>query len=126
MRRHLVLPVAILASVLTAATAETDLSLVGTLHPQRTRHADQAEFVSLVSEGQRQKAFRRAFDSGNELFSATFKSVEGGGANVGQGLRFTRVPRADLTGPGELANHTPPRTTGPNAQSCSQCHVRPG
>src|SRR5262245_40735663 len=113
MRRHFVLPVAILVSVLTPVTAETDLSLVGTLHPQRTHHADQAEFIELVTEGQSQKAFRRAFDSGNELFSATFKAVEGGGAYVGQELRFTRVPRADLAGPGEWANHTPPRTTGP-------------
>ena len=125
MRRHFFLPVAIVASILTPVTAETDLSLVGTLHPLRTHHADQAEFISLVSDGQRQKAFRRAFDSGNELFSATFKAVEGGGANVGQGLRFTRVPRADLTGAGEWANHTPQRTTGPNAQSCSQCHFKP-
>src|SRR5262245_50267179 len=128
MRGHFVLPVAMLASVLSVkpATAETDLTLVGILHPQRTHHADQAEFISLVTEGQPQKAFLRAFDSGNELFSATFKTVEGGGAYVGQELRFTRVPRADLAGAGEWANHTPPRTTGPNAQSCSQCHFRPG
>ena len=39
--------------------------------------------------------------------------------------RFTRVPRADLAGPGECAQHPPARATGPNAESCNACHNQP-
>src|SRR6266436_2245185 len=59
------------------------------------------------------------------LFATVFNAVDGVGANVGQGQRFTRVPRADLAGPGEWATHTPARATGPNAQACNACHNQP-
>jgi hypothetical protein len=64
-----------------------------------------------------------AFDCGDALFSAVFNELDGIGARVGQGRRFTRTPRADLRGAGEWFNHTPARITGPNAQSCSDCHL---
>jgi Di-haem oxidoreductase, putative peroxidase len=67
-----------------------------------------------------------AFDCGDALFSDVFNEVDGSGARVGQGRRFTRFPRADLNGPGEWATHTPQRVTGPNAQSCADCHQAPG
>jgi len=66
--------------------------------------------------------FDRAFEAGDELFSHVFTGGEGGGANVGNGERYTRVPRADLAGPGQWATHTPSRATGPNAASCDACH----
>jgi cytochrome c peroxidase len=51
--------------------------------------------------------------------------LDGGGANVGRGQRFTRTPRADLTGTGQWATHFPARATGPNAQACNECHNKP-
>jgi len=35
------------------------------------------------------------------------------------------VPRADLNGPGEWAQHVPSRATGPNAETCVACHNAP-
>ena len=66
--------------------------------------------------------FLGSFDCGDEFFETQFNAVDGGGANVGDGLRYTRVPRADLDGPGEWANHVPTRIPGPNAASCNGCH----
>ncbi len=70
--------------------------------------------------------FDEAFELGDELFSHVFSAAEGGGANVGRGERYTRMPRADLNGFGEWANHTPSRATGPNAASCDACHFEGG
>jgi hypothetical protein len=67
-----------------------------------------------------------AFECGDALFSDAFNELDGIGARVGQGRRFTRFPRADLNGPGEWNQHTPARITGPNAQACSDCHGAPG
>ena len=69
--------------------------------------------------------FIPAFVVGNALFETSFTAAQGGGANVGGHERYTRVPRADRSCPGEWATHTPKRATGPNAQSCLDCHNRP-
>jgi len=69
--------------------------------------------------------FRWAFAQGEELFEAEYTILDGGGANVGLGQRYTRTPRADLSGPGEWATHVPPRSTGPNAAGCTACHATP-
>ena len=66
--------------------------------------------------------FGDIFDCGDELFGTSFNDVDGVGANVGDGGRFTRVPRSDRKGTREWANHTPPRATGPNSSSCANCH----
>ena len=79
----------------------------------------------LVVAREFRKAVEEAFEVGDELFETKFNAIDGVVANVGQNLRFTRVPRADLTGPGEWANHIPTRATGPNAESCSSCHNQP-
>lgn len=99
--------------------------LVGKLHKPMAEHVDQGELNAQVKAGQVKAAFDDAFHTGDDLFEATYNILDGGGANVGEGLRYTRVPRADLNGPGEWANHFPPRATGPNAQSCTQCHMHP-
>jgi hypothetical protein len=88
-------------------------------------HAEQGELFDLVAAGQSSEAFARAFELGDELFETRFNSLDGVGANVGQHLRFSRVPRADLDGPGEWATHQPLRATGPNAQTCNDCHNQP-
>ncbi|MGH8551215.1 MAG: di-heme oxidoredictase family protein [Methylococcales bacterium] len=66
-----------------------------------------------------------AFKIGDDLFGTSFTAAQGGGANVDGHERYTRVPRADRTCPGEWATHTPKRPTGPNSQSCVDCHSRP-
>ena len=70
-------------------------------------------------------AFLAAFEAGDELTEMVFTTARGVGANVREGQRFTRFPRADLDGPGEWANHQPPREGGPQAQSCISCHALP-
>jgi cytochrome c peroxidase len=83
---------------------------------------DQAELNAIDDADER---FDEAFEHGDELFDTLFNEVDGVGANVGQGQRFTRVPRADLNGATEWANHRPARATGPNAESCESCHNEP-
>ncbi|MFT5707142.1 MAG: cytochrome c553 [Oceanospirillaceae bacterium] len=70
-------------------------------------------------------AFDMAFKVGDELFEHQFLAAEGVGANVGNGQRFSLIPRADLNKDQQWANHTPKRVTGPNAQSCDVCHGTP-
>jgi hypothetical protein len=89
------------------------------------RHLDQHRLVRLVELGQDHRAFLTAFDGGDALFHFLFTEVDGVGANVGGGRRFTRIPRMDLNGSGEWANHFPARVTGPNEQSCTACHAIP-
>lgn len=110
---------------LTAWAIITQLDLVKKLHTATLVHVGQSDFTNLVKSGQGDQAFDQAFEHGDILFETKFNAIDGGGANVGQGLRFTRVPRADLTGAGQWANHTPRRETGPNAQACNSCHRQP-
>jgi hypothetical protein len=88
-------------------------------------HVSQDALIKLVKAGKGNEAFFNAFNEGDGLFNNEFGAADGVGAHVGQGQRFTRAPRADLSGPGEWANHIPSRTTGPNAQSCGACHSAP-
>jgi len=67
-------------------------------------------------------SFEDAFECGDELFGTRFNADDGVGANVGDGGRFTRVPRADRA---EWVSHTPQRATGPNASACDVCHSEP-
>ena len=70
-------------------------------------------------------AFLSAFEAGDELTEAEFTAARGVGARVAAGVSFTRYPRADLDGPGDWAEHMPPREGGPQAQSCISCHAAP-
>lgn len=99
--------------------------LLAALHDEQAEHADQGEWLALVQAGDPHAAFAAAFHHGDELFETKFNALDGVGANVGQGLRFTQVPRADLDAPGEWATHFPKRITGPNAEACNQCHGTP-
>jgi len=98
---------------------------IGDLHESEVEHVSQQELLGLVQGGEAEKAFEQAFELGDELFEVRFNAVDGAGANVGNGQTFTRTPRADLDGPGEWANHMPPRATGPNGLSCDVCHNSP-
>ncbi len=113
----------------------TERALIAARHPSTLEHAAQdandcartrppngicsAALNDITSPSAR---FSEAFELGDELFSHQFTAAEGGGANVGDGGRYTRMPRADLTGFGQWATHTPSRATGPNAASCDACH----
>lgn len=85
-------------------------------------HVVQATLTNLVLSGQNAAALDQAFTIGDELFAAPFNAADGSGANVGVGSRFTRMPRADLRGSGQWANHVPSRATGPNSVACTDCH----
>src|SRR5258708_6191433 len=83
----------------------TDFTIVRRLHGRAATHLDQATLLTLIQHGQPAAAFARAFAHGDVLFETRFNALDGVGANVGHGLRFTHVPRADMVGPGEWANH---------------------
>lgn len=105
-----------------ADTNATDLAAVQGQHVPQAEHCIQEEMNEIADTHER---FIAAFDCGDELFEVVFNSLDGVGANVGGGQRFSRVPRADRSGTGEWATHTPPRATGPNGQACNQCHNLP-
>ncbi|MCE9594024.1 MAG: hypothetical protein K8S98_07520 [Planctomycetes bacterium] len=88
-------------------------------------HVDQQHLLQLVAGGLPTDAYTEAFDGGDQAFHFFFVESDGVGANVGQGKRFTRIPRADLNGPNEWFNLLPPRPTGPNEQACTACHTLP-
>lgn len=83
------------------------------------------DFMDAATAANSHDLFMPAFMLGDRLFETQFTAAQGGGANVGGGERYTRVPRADRQCPGEWATHKPDRATGPNAQSCLDCHNRP-
>jgi hypothetical protein len=99
----------------------TDLTNVANVHQGVAEHIDQDELNALA----RAAAFTEAFEHGDELFEMPFNAIDGGGANVGRGQRYTRVPRADLRGPTDWWSHRPIRVTGPNAAGCFECHELP-
>lgn len=103
-----------------ARAAEPDE--VEPFHEAQAEHCDQLEMLDITDPHER---FEDAFDCGDELFETQFNILDGVGANVGNNLRFTRVPRADMVGADEWAFHTPQRTTGPNAEACTVCHIAP-
>lgn len=91
-----------------------------------TEHLDQRKFDQLVRDHRNPEAFQIAFSQGDLFFDQLFlfDTVFGVGAQVGQGQRFTRVPRADLKERGQWATHFPARATGPNGMSCIECHTQ--
>ena len=99
----------------------TDLANVRNIYRPVAEHVEQADLNALPAN----EKFAEAFEIGDELFATAFNALDGGGANVGRGQRYTRVPRADLKGASDWFNHTPKRVTGPNAGGCFECHEAP-
>jgi hypothetical protein len=89
---------------------------VPALHSGNIKHCDAA-----VSTHQ----FDEVFECGDQLFATVFNALDGVGINVGDGGRFTRVPRSDLNGTGQWNRNVPARITGPNGQACEECHNVP-
>ena len=97
-------------------------SLIPFLETPQTEHCDQEELINIADPAEQAA---ESFECGDELFGFEFNALDGGGAHVGDGQRYTRVPRADKAGPGEWLNHIPARATGPNSESCGHCHLEP-
>ncbi len=112
--RNIISPVIAAALIPLGALAEEPLAPV-----------DQNELNLMVKSGLSAEAFVKAFEAGDELTEQSFSADRGVGANIGEGRRFTRFPRADLDGPTEWANHFPVREGGANATSCIACHNAP-
>jgi cytochrome c peroxidase len=102
----------------------SDATIVKTLHTKSAEHTNQLDLLAMVKAGRYAEAYEAAFEAGDEFFETEFNMLDGVGANVGDGSRFTRIPRADLSGPGQWAQHAPARATGPNATSCNSCHIQ--
>jgi hypothetical protein len=119
---RLILAAAVLFLGASAWAIVTDLTNVANVHSAAAHHTTQAELNRLTDSHER---FIEAFEIGDELFGTVFNAIDGGGANVGRGQRYTRVPRADLRGATEWRSHTPVRVTGPNAGGCLECHEQP-
>lgn len=89
------------------------------------QQVDQNYLNELVIRDQGDTAFLQAFEAGDKLSEFDFTANHGVGANIGEGRRFTRFPRADLDGDQEWATHFPKREGGANATSCISCHSAP-
>ncbi len=118
----LIAAAAVLLASVTALAIVTDLTNVANVHSPLAGHIDQGELNSIADPNEQ---FLEAFEIGDELFGTPFNAVDGGGANVGRGQRYTRIPRADLKGASDWFNHRPIRVTGPNAAGCFECHDTP-
>ncbi|CAB1058521.1 Mlr5527 protein [Olavius sp. associated proteobacterium Delta 1] len=101
-----------------------DLDVSAAVHQPQLEHILQQELNQLVVIDPHQ-AFEEAFEVGDKLFGTAGNELDGIGAYVGNGSRFAKHPRVDLTGPMQWANHIPERVTGPNSQACSECHFHP-
>jgi hypothetical protein len=117
----LILTAALLFVSVSAWAIVTNFTDVENVHDPVAEHVDQATLNALPPS----EEFLEAFEIGDELFGASFNALDGGGANVGRGQRYTTVPRSDLRGTGEWFTHTPARVTGPNAAGCFECHEQP-
>lgn len=112
------------ASLLGTGVAVAVVNQLGDL--QRVDAVDDRAFAHSDQLTIRSSDFDEVFEAGDAFFDTEFNLLDGGGANVGRGQRYSRVPRADLRGPGEWFNHQPARETGPNAAACTDCHRGPG
>ncbi len=104
----------------------TDIQVVKNVHDGAFEtvlsHMNQSTLNSLVQGGNVSGAFAAAFEQGDVMFSTSFNAIDGGGAKADDQGRYTRVPRADEKVSPEWFTHVPARATGPNAQSCTNCH----
>jgi len=104
----------------------TEVSLVEKLHGGALEHTDETALRGMRNRD----AYLDAFTHGDAIFSDLFNAVDGAGANIGNGARFSRFPRADLVGNDAegramWGSHIPKRITGPDTNSCNSCHSVP-
>ncbi len=94
---------------------------LGSVEEELGGHIEQAELEALPPA----EAFIEAFEEGDELFEIQYNALDGVGVNVGNGKRFSSIPRLDLSKGEAWANVSPNRNTGPNGNSCLGCHNDP-
>src|SRR5262245_22896316 len=111
-----VVPVAIIGASHSVSAITINAPEVPALHSGNIEHCDEAVAT---------REFDEVFECGDELFATVFNAVDGVGINVGDGNRFTRVPRSDLNGTLQWNRNIPARATGPNGQACEECHAVP-
>src|SRR5262245_50131306 len=80
---------------------------------QKSADVDLPPALEHCDEAVAGREFDEIFECGDEIFGTRFNESDGVGANVGDGGRFTKVPRADLKGARQWFNHKPPRVVGP-------------
>src|SRR5215510_8991036 len=85
-------------SLLVPTARADEVDAAKDVHEPAAEHVDQHALVTLLRAGNPAEAFEMAFEGGDELFETVFNALDGVGANVGRGERFTRTPRADLRG----------------------------
>ncbi|WP_086930040.1 di-heme oxidoredictase family protein [Agarilytica rhodophyticola] len=102
--------------------AVPDLDVIDRLEEPLAEHCTQQE-INAISNVRRRFTF--TFECGRRLFDTRFNILDGGGGNVGNGKRYSGVPRADLNGSDQWANHFPQRRSGPDGEACSDCHEEP-
>jgi hypothetical protein len=102
------------------------------VHAQGVEHLDQLDLLDMLGAGRPREAFELAFEHGDELFETVFTTADGVGAHVGNGSRFTRLPRADLSGrangprlyrcepPGRMAKPATPAMTNPRTMALAE------
>src|SRR5262245_42917822 len=76
----------------TAGAITVNLGEVSALHSGNIEHCDGAVAT---------REFDETFECGDELFATVFNAIDGVGINVGDGTRFSRIPRNDLNGTGQ-------------------------
>ncbi|QFT72541.1 hypothetical protein FIU92_05840 [Ruegeria sp. THAF33] len=101
------------------------LTPMAALADEEPAPVDQHKLSRMIQNREATKAFLEAFSAGDELTEFSFDAARGVGANIGEGRRFTRIPRADLADLSEWASHFPKREGGANATSCIACHNAP-
>src|SRR5262245_20776989 len=111
-----VVPVAIIGASHSVSAITINAPEVPALHSGNIEHCDEAVAT---------REFDETFECGDELFATVFNALDGVGINVGDGGRFTRVPRSDLNGTLQWNKNIPARITGPNGQACEECHNVP-
>src|SRR4051812_34013250 len=88
----------IMGGAITAHSISADLEIVDEVEGAAVEeHMVQADLNATPAADR----FKVAFAHGNELFQTTFNAVDGIGAKVHAGERFTRTPRADQKDTGE-------------------------
>jgi hypothetical protein len=107
-----------------AIVTASELEMARAHHPPIHVKTFQDDLNAAAAENM-QEAFLEAFELGDVIFGNIFNALDGIGANVGNGERFSRVPRVDLNAPNQWNTHFPSRVTGPNASACFECHNIP-
>jgi hypothetical protein len=120
-RKEISHPVSVQPFVFSTIEEEVNALHIGAVEEHLGAHVSQTKLEALPAK----EAFIEAFNEGDELFEINYNAIDGAGINVGNGKRFSSIPRLDLDGKEAWSNVLPHRITGPNSDSCLSCHNQP-